>query len=636
MTLARLLLRPAGWLLFVAFLQAAAGPLIRASDRLMYDAVLRWSAFRRAAPAPQYVLVEIDESSIERLGRFPWERGAYARLLDRTTEGRARVVAFDVLLTEAGDPEGDAQLVAAIERAGNVVLGSAAALARPGEVPEGAGPLGRLRAAERLLEPLPAFANAAAGVGSLTLLEDDDGALRRYPVLLRFHDRPYPSLAQVLAERAEFTSDLPVSLARDGSVLINWGVLSPEAVARISFADALELSRADAMRVFSDRIVLVGATYEGGVDAAPTPLATRTPGSYAHLYATETLRTGRTIVDGGLLGALILALLSIGILAGKVGEQRPVRVAILAVLAVLVLLVGAAVLLGYARISLAPSLAALAVLAFVGIAGLTQWWESARARGRAEALLGRFLDARVRSRALSDLGLPRSDATEVDVSVLSLRLPNLWDVTSGLGPGGRASVVRRVHRACVEVVERHVGVVDHLRSDGLMACWGLGKESGESTLAASRAVETAGEIRAALLRISDELAPTLQDRLRLRMGVATGQAILAEVGAEGLSDITLLGPLVGMAERLRDTAPLDGVHICERTARAAADVLPGTPFPQPPLEVDGMDGPVGTFLLERPYRPWVDRSGRDPGMPGDASPRSGDASARMEEIDPGP
>src|SRR5262249_26981841 len=79
-------------------------------------------------PSPEIVIGAIDESSIRRLGRFPWPREYMARALERISAARPKVIALDVLYSEPTTPGNDEALVTAIKQAGNVV--AAAQLAK--------------------------------------------------------------------------------------------------------------------------------------------------------------------------------------------------------------------------------------------------------------------------------------------------------------------------------------------------------------------------------------------------------------------------------------------------------------------------------------------------------------------------
>jgi CHASE2 domain-containing sensor protein len=89
---------------------------------LSYDAVF---SVRNDVPTDGAVIVYMDEESHRRLGQSwnrPWDRSWHARLIQRLGSLGARVIAFDVLFAEPGDPAQDAQLVAAAQAFGKVVL----------------------------------------------------------------------------------------------------------------------------------------------------------------------------------------------------------------------------------------------------------------------------------------------------------------------------------------------------------------------------------------------------------------------------------------------------------------------------------------------------------------------------------
>jgi adenylate cyclase len=579
--------------------------LLETLNREMYDAALRWQSLRQPAVDAPYVLVEIDDPSIEALGRFPWSRDVFAEFLTKTTQGRARVVGMDVIFSEAADPEDDRALAEAIARAGNVVLASSAALARPGEAPAAAGAFGELRVAERLLEPIPAFAEVAAAIGHISTLEDSDGAMRVYPALVRYGENPYPSLAQAMAGLSNQAGS-SVVLQDDGSILINYGALSPASVARVSLSDVLGVDEVGALRLFSDKIVLVAATYTGGVDVAPTPLATRTPASYAHVYALHTLLSGRSLTPLGGTVPFLFTLIVLAIIAGQIAGHHPLRVAGTAFVTLVVLFGGSAAFFLLGRTVLEPSLPALAIMLFVSGYGLEEWWANVNARRKAEAFLERFMSARIRKRRLDESALDMR-AQSLNLAILSVRLSDVGSGTKGMEVTELVELIRSLHQEMVDVVEGAGGTLDRLMGDGLVAYWGYPEAHLDR---AARAVQASQDIRTRVLALNDRLGDRFKNRLRVRMGISTGTAVLADVGSEGLADFTILGSFVTLAERLRDTAPSDGVHICQWTYDAARQSLPGTSFEQPAIEADGFDEPVVTYLLERPYRAWADRNER--------------------------
>ena len=156
--------------LLLASLFAAATLLLAHSDwlwrwdHLIYDATLPiWES-----PPPQdIVIVAIDEASLNELGRWPWPRRTHAQLVRGLSAAGARVIALDIIFSEAdsSDPKGDQALAEAIRESARVVL--PVLLEQP-------------RTYGQLIEqmPLPPLAEVAATLGHIHVELDADGLAR--------------------------------------------------------------------------------------------------------------------------------------------------------------------------------------------------------------------------------------------------------------------------------------------------------------------------------------------------------------------------------------------------------------------------------------------------------------------------
>src|SRR5262252_5452910 len=67
-------------------------------DLRIYDELIRHAA--PPIPTGRVSMVAVDEKSIEEIGQWPWRRDVVARLVERLSDLGARVVAFDVILSE--------------------------------------------------------------------------------------------------------------------------------------------------------------------------------------------------------------------------------------------------------------------------------------------------------------------------------------------------------------------------------------------------------------------------------------------------------------------------------------------------------------------------------------------------------
>ncbi len=105
------------------------------------------------------VLVGIDDTSLKRLGRFPFARRYYSQLVDRLTQAEASVIAIDVLFSEP--TVDDAGLAGAIARSNRVILAQ-----------------GSDRSGPPLL-PMPVLQDAMLASGHIWVTADRDTIVRK-------------------------------------------------------------------------------------------------------------------------------------------------------------------------------------------------------------------------------------------------------------------------------------------------------------------------------------------------------------------------------------------------------------------------------------------------------------------------
>lgn len=250
------------WLLALAFGLGAAlaasalGPFgLRTLELKTYDARMRATA-TGAGASPSIALVLIDDHSIRQLepvaGRWPWPRVVHSLLIDFLARGPAKVVAYDVLFSEADTAtsqilgttwtgqESDDALVESVRSAGNVILAVEASSEGLLDASKNVQPpLDGVASLEQrwpvdgfaerrplLTPPFAALAGAALGVGHARLAYDTDGPARRYVPFVDVAGRNVPSLpvAAFLAARGLSPGEVSAnqSALTLGGLLVPW------------------------------------------------------------------------------------------------------------------------------------------------------------------------------------------------------------------------------------------------------------------------------------------------------------------------------------------------------------------------------------------------------------------------------
>ncbi len=332
------------------------------ADTAIYDALMQLG---QRPPLDDIVIIAIDNSSLQELGRWPWTRTLHADLLNTLAQAKPKAVAYDVLFVEPdADPKADIALAGAMKAAGPVFLPLLI------EVP---GPNG---AAAEAMEPAGPLKTAAAGIGQVNLHFDRDGVARSIFMGESGGERRWLHLMELMRRQA-LGLDIPAvapgggehhaaleTLTRDGRMLIPFAG-PPGHFRTVSFADVVRGEVPP--EVFQGRLVLIGATGEGLGDRYPTPLTSETEvmsGVELQANILDALLTGRAITPAAVGWVLALSLVPLAILMAGLLRLRPRANMVLGLALIAATLATCAALLLGLRIW-APPAAAVAGLALV-------------------------------------------------------------------------------------------------------------------------------------------------------------------------------------------------------------------------------------------------------------------------------
>lgn len=324
----------------VLFVMLELGPL-RQLELMSYDLMLK-SLGRR--PADHRVLiVDVDEASLARYGQWPWPRDLVARMLETLHQGRPRVVGIDILFAEQDRSSlgfirrellADLGVMLDISALPPEVVDRDKALARTlqhgsfylgvmfrfgeksvGETHLPAPPLRVTQlsrknsravpypAADGVVATLADLSNSATGVGFVNVLADRDGVIRRAPLLIRYNDVDYPSLALAACIEYLGQSSVVVETGPEGIISFSLGSMNipvdqqgniavkfrgpSKTYTTVSAADVLDGKIA--AEIFLDKMIFVGASAEGLMDNHPTPFDRHFPGVEVHASVAGTI-----------------------------------------------------------------------------------------------------------------------------------------------------------------------------------------------------------------------------------------------------------------------------------------------------------------------------------------------------------
>lgn len=569
---------------------AASGPVAGAlRDRAVDAALLRY-ALDHDGPV---LVVDIDQTSLDTLGPWPWPRDRIATLLEAIAVANPAAVGLDILLegpdrsspealaralagrldpTAAAQlaalPDPDARLARAIGAAPTVLatlIGGGAD--EDGKVPPApfaiAGGEPRLDpwAGPAALPHAP-FIAAARETAVASLAADPDGRVRAVPLLAIARATPLAGFATA-AIRAREKAALyvldgsreqieigahAVPLVLDAAMRFRPSTIERQAARTVPAGEILS-GGVPSVRI-AGKIVLVGGSAPALGSLRQTASGPLTPSVQIHADAVETIAAGLAPVRRDWAWGIDLAAAILLAIAGAAaGAWLAPGIAALAAGAAAVMWAGGAL----ATLAVTGSLfdpigPALAGFVAAGVAGLVAAIE---ARRNAAALRRRFesrLAPEVVRRIADDPDRVKLTGERREVTAVFTDVEGFTEIVERLAPDVLMGLLDRYFEGVVAIVTGHGGMVDKIVGDAVHALFNAPLDLDrhpERAVRAALEIATFGEA----FRTAQDVAPLGFGRTRV--GVETGPAVLGDVGSgAGRLDYTAHGGAVNTAARL--------------------------------------------------------------------------------------
>lgn len=376
-----------GGCITLLFLYLAVYPpaVLRTLEYVGYDQMV--SFLGGEIPDPEVVIIDVDERSLAKLGQWPWPRYRIAQVVDKAGALGAASIALDFLFPEPdrlsldkvselyqqelgisvdlGNATGaildNDQVLADTLAERRTVLGGhlmfaetrehypevcgkpidVVLLSTPGT--EGKPPVPN---ASGIVCPIPELAESADIVAAVNTLPDQDGKVRRTPLVMRCGSHWVPGIAlaslmassrtgQVMLKWSDAgvmevrLGDTVIPTDDQGNLMLPFRMEPPDRFRHISAVDLLEdrIETGD----LKGKIVLVGSSASGLNDMHATPNMRACPGIDLHALAADAiLRKDFFVQPAWSLGVQMLTIVLAGILVTLFMAWAPITLGALA------------------------------------------------------------------------------------------------------------------------------------------------------------------------------------------------------------------------------------------------------------------------------------------------------------------
>jgi len=579
---------------------------IKSLENWIYDAGIR-KYYKPLSADPRIVIVDIDDSSLNEFGRWPWPRNQMADLVDKLYKLGATVVAFDILFSE---PEKniaeevlmkiktpiasrekiiqsfdyDAMLAKSLSQGDSIlatVFSPNAADVSIGTLPS---PLLTLTPEEVTSLTLPLMKHyisnieilekAAKNGAFINSTPDTDAVIRFNPLFLRYENSIYPSLALKAASRYLLTEKAKLQIGTYRGKKIVEGIhldqfyipTDPEGRILVPFrGPPYSFSYISAKDILQDRIsseaiatklIFLGSSATAVGDLLPTAIAPVFPGVEIQAsIASGILDRYLPFAPAWGKGISITLTLVLGILLAYLFARLHVFLTSLIACSLLLALVVSHqwILKKGVLFPLVPSLLTVAFLYLFNL------------------IYGFFIEARKRKemRSIFELYVPPSyinlmlkkgeplslEGDAKEITVLFSDIQDFTKISEPLTPKEVKNLINRVFTPMTQIIFNGQGTIDKYVGDMIMAFWGAPLEN---TRHAYDAISAAFMMLQEVGKISD--LPT-KEPLHFRIGINTGIMNVGDMGSQFRRAYTVVGDAVNFGSRLEQLCKFYHLHL---------------------------------------------------------------------------
>lgn len=568
--------------------------------------------YRSDRTDPDVVMLHIDDASIKKLGRFPWSRTVWADVLDKLGAVGAKVVAFDVILSEperyCGGKSPDDLLAGAITRFKargpdrgvilpfNVTSDESLGYEKiPDEFvifgisdqfqrrPHSIGAY-----LQRTTFPLQKFLDAGADIGGIDNIPSADGVYRRVALLHGFGEITLPSLGLAAYQKHAIAGTQNVLLAQNGAEdnvfnlrLAKAGNEAPwllelnrfgetrlwffgardnyDEMAVAPFLDA-KTDDPELRKRFQGKAVFIGSVAMGAHDLRHSPVDPILPGVYYHANTFSMLRDRK-----GFQPAAVSFLTSVALLIGSglllfLMMQTPWPQVHIGALALLIggvfyadyfylLPRGYALGLGFIFVTLTATYSWMTMYDFI---------QTIVERRKIRSAFTRYVAPAIVKEMLAHPELLRVGGQRRNVSMMFSDIRDFTSISEKLSPQDLATLLNKYMGRMTDILFDSKGTLDKYIGDAIVGFWGAPIADAEHPI---QAVTGGLQMVEALPAINQLFRETGFPQISIGIGINTGDVSIGNMGSDRIFAYTALGDHMNLASRLEGLTKSYGVNL---------------------------------------------------------------------------
>lgn len=512
------------------------------------------------------VVVGIDDQSLKEIGAWPWDRKTYVPLLQTLEKQGAKVIAFDIIFSDKGNPESDKALAEELAKHKNVILPSQAVF--DGEFNSNYNNNLVKRSRDKIIQskglvtPIPELAqNAHTALINANL--DSDGVIRKTWLQIETPQGIMPSLALKTAELAGANVQDILARFPGQEMNIRYDLFSDN-IQLLPFNEVLKGNTK-----LKDRIVLVGFTALGMEnDDGTTPTEKRTKLVHVHANIIHQLLNGGEVDFENRSTTRIWIMAMIALMALIAWRLKPITGMIITGAVAAVILIGQYWIFAAMEKDINASYPLIAMLfSYLVNIAIKTFYET-KQRQYITKQFGRYISPDlVKEIAASDREIQLGGISK-ELSIVFLDVRGFTPLSEKLTPEEVVGFLNMMFNLITEKTLENHGTIDKFIGDAAMILFNAPLDVKHHEYFA---VKTAYEIQKGMEKVRKDIQDKYQVTIAVGIGINTGPVVVGNIGSYLRVDYTAIGDNVNTAARIESNTQPNQVLVSEATYERTKD-----------------------------------------------------------------
>ena len=498
----------------------------------------------------EIIIISIDNESLQKIGRWPWNRNIHAQLVNIIAEQKPAVIGLDVNFPEKSSLLADKELAQAINNANNVIL--------PIETELTLG--NQKNVFSNALWPVEEIKDSAVGLGVVNTPLDKDGIFRKLPIKI-YSDQGeeyspfFIEIANLYLKNKGLDSSL-IPTDKKGLMLVNY-LGKPGTFITISASDVIEGNLE--IDLLKNKIILIGATAPDLHDEQITPVSSNIPmsGVEIHANAVNTVLSNQFLIPLNFYLQIII-LIGLALIIGFILIYFKIIIGSLIALSVFATyLISALVVFDKGIILDLFYPLVVFILTFI----FSIIWKYSTERKEKKYIrntFSRYVSPDVISEILADPNKLGLTGQKKELTILFSDIRGFTSISEKLSPEKLIELLNQYFTLMTDLIMESGGAVDKYIGDAIMAFWGAPLDDPNHS-------DNACKIGLAMIKELELKREEWIDKfgvdLRIGIGINTGPVIIGNIGSDKRFDYTVIGDSVNLASRLEGLTKEYGIEL---------------------------------------------------------------------------